>query len=228
MTKAQVGLGNVENTSDANKPISTATQNALNLKANLANPTFTGNVTAPTFTGALTGNAATATKLSSNRTFALTGDVTGTITSDLTSGFSIATTIAPNSVALGTDTTGNYAASVGVSGNGLTITGTAGEGTAFTVNSNATNANTGSTLVFRDASGNFSAGTITAKKFDLGNGWSISGSGDELQIISGSTIQSVFHNGGFYSTGEVSAYGSGSGKWWRKRFNSKCLWTTMI
>lgn len=115
-----------------------------------------------TSSSSITGNAATATKLSSNRTFALTGDVTGTITSDLTSGVSIATTIAANSVALGTDTTGNYAASVGVSGNGLTITGAAGEGTAFTVNSNATNANTGSTLVFRDASGNFSAGTITA------------------------------------------------------------------
>lgn len=34
VTKAQVGLGNVDNTSDANKPVSTAQQNALNLKAN--------------------------------------------------------------------------------------------------------------------------------------------------------------------------------------------------
>ena len=34
VTKAQVGLGNVDNTSDANKPVSTATQTALNLKAN--------------------------------------------------------------------------------------------------------------------------------------------------------------------------------------------------
>ena len=33
-TKSQVGLGNVDNTSDANKPISAATQNALNAKAN--------------------------------------------------------------------------------------------------------------------------------------------------------------------------------------------------
>ena len=33
VTKEQVGLGNVDNTSDANKPISTATQNALSLKA---------------------------------------------------------------------------------------------------------------------------------------------------------------------------------------------------
>lgn len=32
VTKSQVGLGNVDNTSDADKPISTATQNALNLK----------------------------------------------------------------------------------------------------------------------------------------------------------------------------------------------------
>ena len=33
VTKSQVGLGNADNTSDANKPISTATQAALNLKA---------------------------------------------------------------------------------------------------------------------------------------------------------------------------------------------------
>lgn len=35
VTKAQVGLGNVDDTSDANKPISTATQTALNLKADI-------------------------------------------------------------------------------------------------------------------------------------------------------------------------------------------------
>ena len=33
VTKSQVGLGNVDNTSDVNKPVSTATQNALDLKA---------------------------------------------------------------------------------------------------------------------------------------------------------------------------------------------------
>jgi hypothetical protein len=35
VTKTQVGLSNVDNTSDINKPISTATQNALDLKQNL-------------------------------------------------------------------------------------------------------------------------------------------------------------------------------------------------
>jgi hypothetical protein len=35
-TKSQVGLGNVDNTSDVNKPISTATQNALDLKESIS------------------------------------------------------------------------------------------------------------------------------------------------------------------------------------------------
>jgi len=46
--KTMVGLNNVDNTSDANKPVSTAQQTALNLKANINNPTFTGAVNAPT------------------------------------------------------------------------------------------------------------------------------------------------------------------------------------
>ena len=45
VTKTHVGLGNVDNTTDANKPVSTAQQTALNLKANIASPTFTGTVT---------------------------------------------------------------------------------------------------------------------------------------------------------------------------------------
>jgi hypothetical protein len=53
-----------------------------------------GNFTAGTITAALTGNADTATKLSSSRTFAVTGDITGTVSSDLTTGASIATSIA--------------------------------------------------------------------------------------------------------------------------------------
>ncbi len=48
IVKSDVGLGNVDNTSDANKPVSTATQTALDLKADLASPTLTGTPTAPT------------------------------------------------------------------------------------------------------------------------------------------------------------------------------------
>jgi uncharacterized protein (TIGR02145 family) len=42
--KTMVGLGNVDNTTDMNKPVSTATLTALGLKAPLANPVFTGTV----------------------------------------------------------------------------------------------------------------------------------------------------------------------------------------
>jgi hypothetical protein len=50
ITKTMVGLGNVDNTSDVLKPISTATQSALDLKAPLASPTFTGTVSGITKT----------------------------------------------------------------------------------------------------------------------------------------------------------------------------------
>lgn len=54
LDKTAVGLANVDNTTDALKPVSTATQTALNLKANLASPTFTGTVTLPSTTNGLT------------------------------------------------------------------------------------------------------------------------------------------------------------------------------
>ena len=105
----------------------------------------------------------------------LTGDVTGTGTvtlTDLANGtLSIAATIAANSVALGTDTTGNYVASI-ANGNFLTGGGAGSEGAALTLGVNA--ATTGvSNVVARDSSGNFSAGTITATF--SGNGASITG-----------------------------------------------------
>jgi len=50
VTKSMVGLANVDNTSDANKPVSTAAQTALDLKAPLASPALTGTPTAPTAT----------------------------------------------------------------------------------------------------------------------------------------------------------------------------------
>lgn len=44
LVKADVGLANVDNTADTAKPVSTAQQTALDLKAPLASPTFTGTV----------------------------------------------------------------------------------------------------------------------------------------------------------------------------------------
>ena len=61
ITKANIGLGNVDNTADANK------------------------------------NVLTATKFNSNRTIALTGDVTGSASGDGSSGWSISTTVGDDS-----------------------------------------------------------------------------------------------------------------------------------
>lgn len=63
ITKSMVGLGNVDNTSDLNKPISTDTQSALDLKADataldakaaIAGQVFTGDIEAPNLV--ITGN----------------------------------------------------------------------------------------------------------------------------------------------------------------------------
>jgi len=50
ITSAMVGLGNVNNTSDLDKPISTAVQSALNNYVSSISPAFTGTPTAPTAT----------------------------------------------------------------------------------------------------------------------------------------------------------------------------------
>ena len=66
--KVTLGLGNVDNTSDINKPISTATQTALDLKATIASPTFTGTPTAPT------ASAGTSTTQLATTAFVTTAD----------------------------------------------------------------------------------------------------------------------------------------------------------
>jgi hypothetical protein len=67
------------------------------------------------------------------RTITLTGDVTGVSAAfDGTGNLSFATTIAANSVALGTDTTGDYVASL-VAGTGVTLTNNSGESATPTV-----------------------------------------------------------------------------------------------
>ena len=70
LTKSSVGLANVDNTSDANKPVSTATQTALDLKAPKAAPTFTGTLTAAdvTISGNLTVSGTTTTVNTTNFT----------------------------------------------------------------------------------------------------------------------------------------------------------------
>jgi hypothetical protein len=127
-------------------------------------------------------------------TVALSGDVSGsgsvTLT-DLANGtINITTTLAPDSITLGTDTTGDYVASVAVSGTGLSVSGS-GEGASVIVSSNATSSNTNSTIVARDGSGNFSAGTITG---DL-SGTATNANYIEVDTSSSNVNYVVFVNG---------------------------------
>jgi len=69
ITKTMVGLGNVDNTTDANKPVSTATQTALDLKLasatasttyeTITNVALKAPIASPTFTGTVSGITAT-------------------------------------------------------------------------------------------------------------------------------------------------------------------------
>jgi hypothetical protein len=96
--------GKVSNS--ATTAVSTNTVNAIVTRDG------SGNFSAGTITAALTGNASTATKLSSPRTFAVTGDITGTVSSDLTSGASIATSLAAGVII---DADVNASAAIGLS-----------------------------------------------------------------------------------------------------------------
>ena len=119
--------------------------------ATLVADTFEGNLT-----GAVTGNATTASALASGQNFSLTGDVTASAVSfDGTGAVALATSIASDTIV-----NADIKSDAAIADTKLATISTAGK-----VNNSATtatNANTGSAIVARDASGNFSAGLITA------------------------------------------------------------------
>jgi hypothetical protein len=109
----------------------------------------------------ITGSAASWTN---SRTVTFSGGgVTGSFSIDGSANVSgIALTVTDDSIALGTKTTGQYASTIAISGSGITATSaSASDGTAYTIYSSAVSTNTASSIVLRDSSGNFSAGTIT-------------------------------------------------------------------
>ena len=161
----------------------------------------TGVITSTTFSGALSGNATTATALATTRAIEVSGAVTGTANFDGSAAINIVTTatadptitlggdltgsvtltnlgdgtlnatIAANSVALGTDTTGNYQADTS-GGNGITVTHTPAEGSTATIAVDLTDTaifasdGTASRAVVLDSSGDFTASTGTFTNID--------------------------------------------------------------
>ena len=134
-----------------------------------SNATFAlADMQAETFIGALQGNADTATTLETARTIQLSGDVTGSASFNGSADINITATIAADSIALGTDTTGDYVESVGVTaGTGLSVTGT-GEGAAVTLA--GVNATTTTKGVASFSADNFTvtSGAVTISTLDGG------------------------------------------------------------
>jgi hypothetical protein len=117
---------------------------------------FAGAVRAATFTGSLSGNANTATTLATSRDFSLSGDVTAASVSFNGGGnVSLSTTIANGAV-----TNEKIAANAAIPDSKLATISTANK--VSNSATTATSSNNGTTIVLRDGSGNFSAGTITA------------------------------------------------------------------
>jgi len=74
-----------------------------------------------------------AVTLNKDPVITLTGDVTGTGTMTNLGSVSFATTIQPDSVALGTDTTGNYIATIAGTANEVEVSGSGSENSAVTI-----------------------------------------------------------------------------------------------
>lgn len=84
-------------------------------------------------TGDLTGNADTASELATARTISLGGSLSGSVSFDGSQDVTITADIVADSVALGTDTTGDYVAGASASGAGISVTGSGGEGSTLTI-----------------------------------------------------------------------------------------------
>jgi len=115
-------------------------------------------------------SSTSSTKWATPRTLNLSGDLSGSATFDGSANFTLTATVITNSVALGSDTTGNYVQSGATSGYGISGQ-VAVEGGIFTVSLASTSSwtsavsNYNNTLVFRDSSGNFVSNEISATKF---------------------------------------------------------------
>jgi hypothetical protein len=95
-------------------------------------------------TGDVTGNADTATALESARTISLGGSLSGSVSFDGSSDVTITADIVADAVALGSDTTGDYVASVSGSGDGISVTGS-GEGASVTIENTGVTSVSGTT-----------------------------------------------------------------------------------
>jgi hypothetical protein len=129
-----------------------------------------GKLYATEFVGSFNGQSTTASKWTTPRTITVDGDASGTVTLDGSQNATLTLTAGSNSVALGTDTTGNYVNGVSVYNNdpymniyvNTDLDGAAVENAAVQLGIDADTEKRASTLVARDASNKIKVGEIDA------------------------------------------------------------------
>jgi hypothetical protein len=109
-------------------------------------------------TGDLTGNADTASELATARTISLGGSLSGSVSFDGSQNVTITADIVADSVALGTDTTGDYVAGASASGAGISVTGSGGEGSSLVISNTGVTSLSGTA---NEVTVSASAGAIT-------------------------------------------------------------------
>jgi hypothetical protein len=130
-TSSQKGVASFDSTDF------TVTSGAVTLNSERVEDIVGGMVTTPnTENGISVTYDDTAGKLNfdvNDPTITLSGDVNGSVTMTNLGDVTITTTIQPNSVALGTDTTGDYVQNIQGTANEVTVSPTSGEGTTVTI-----------------------------------------------------------------------------------------------
>ncbi len=142
-------------------------------------PFAAAKINAASITGSLQGNASTASKWAAARTITLGGDLTGSVSIDGSTNVTLIAQVKPDSVALGTDTTGNYVASL-VAGTGISLTNNTGEGATPTITNSAPDQTVvltaGSNVSISGTYPNFTiASTDTNTTYTAGTGLSLTG-----------------------------------------------------
>ena len=220
--------GSIANSKLANSSTTIGTT-AIALGASSTTLAGLTSVTSTAFVGALTGNADTATKLATARAIngvSFDGSAAITIKASTTAALTIGTGLSGTSFdGSGAVTIANTGVTSNVAGTGISVSGATGavtiantgvtsaavSGTGLSINastggvtitSNATSANTASTIVARDASGNFTAGTITATL--SGNASTATTAG---KLTSATTINGVSFDG----SSPVTVHTAGTG-----------------
>lgn len=162
-------------------------------------------------------------KWSSSRTITLGGDLSGSVSIDGSSNVTLNASVAGNTVALGTDTTGNYMVNV-TAGSGISVSHTQGEGSTATISSTITqytDALARGAVSFTAGSGAYNSSTgvftIPTNTNQLTNGAGFITGYSESDTLSSVTARgastssalstgALTVSGGITATGEITAY----------------------